>query len=359
MSSTTPEMVVRPSALIHIPEELPARFDRVQTCGQVSLFSSVFLVLTTLFSVFVIYLLNFTQIILMHEFCWDVFVTGVGVKNGLPSPQAGTAVHTMLTGIVSATVQIFFAWRVYSLRKSSIVVKIAAILIVLLALEQCASCLTAVGLYLRAGNDAAGVELLRQGTKFDQAWLIGAVICDLIIAAAMTTILVQYSRESTVARTQTLVKSLIVRSVETGTITFVVQLINLILFVLYPTNFVYMIFDRSISSLYSNALLLSLNARQTGADIHTTNWANSTHPGSHDKNSYGLTVVSGLSSSRGTGSTVPVHPVHISKHTTTDTRIDSQVGIPALIQTRATLMLTTYFKYEISKASSNDVFRRV
>ena len=44
-----------------------------------------------------------------------------------------------------------------------------------------------------------------------------------------------------VPRTQTLVKSLVVRSVETGTITFVVQLINLILFVLYPNNFIYMV----------------------------------------------------------------------------------------------------------------------
>ena len=100
---------------------------------------------------------------------------------------------------------------------------------------------------------------------------------------------------------------------------------------------------------YANALMLSLNARQTGANIHTTNWANSRPDTSGDKNSYGLTMVSGLNSSKpGPGSAVPVH---ISKQTTTDTHVDSQVG--ALVNLGMNQIADDLLKYKLSKASSN------
>jgi len=282
----------------------------------------------------------------MHEFCWDVYVTGIGVKGGVPTPQPDTAVHSMITGIIAAMVQIFFAWRVYSLRKESIIVKGVAIIIVLLAVEQCTSCVTGVGLYLHAGADIASVALLEKGTALTKAWLIGAVICDLIIATAMSTILIQYSRSSRIRQTKALVKSLIVRSVETGTMTFVFTVINLVLFLLFPNNYLYMIFDRSISKLYSNALLLSLNARQSGANISTTNWNSmdmSSSRSASNNNTFGLKVVSsaamksnrGFSSSRGTGDTIHVSKqtdVHMDEHykpsatyiAETDTHMDNQ-----------------------------------
>jgi hypothetical protein len=273
----------------------------------------------------VVYLLDFAQIILLHEFAWDVFVTGIAVKGGVPTPQVNVSVHTMITSIIAAMVQIFFAWRVYFLRRDSIIVKIVVIVILMLAVQQCTSCLTAVGLYLHAGTSESGIALLRSGSKLTQAWLIGAVICDLIIATAMTIILIQYSRASSIKRTQTLVRSLIVRSVETGTMTLLFTVLNLVLFTLLPTNYVYMVFDRSISKLYSNALLLSLNARQEkGAYNTSTNWnsidvstGNSTN---NNNNTYGLTVMSPGKFRQGFSSTGSGGGVHISKQS--DTVID-------------------------------------
>ncbi|KIK65279.1 hypothetical protein GYMLUDRAFT_82548 [Collybiopsis luxurians FD-317 M1] len=284
-----------------------------------------------------VYLLVSAQLILMHEFCWDVFVTGIGVKGGHPTPQVGTAVHTMLTGIVAGIVQIFFAWRVYSLRKKSVFIKLVAALIVLLALEQGASCVSAVALFLHAGSNSSSVALLKHGSNLDLAWLIGAVICDLIIATAMTIILIGYSRASTIPHTQTLLRRLIARSVETGTVTFVFQLINSVLFELYTNTYVYMIFDRSISSLYANALLLSLNARKFGTNVHTMSWDTTDHSsfrlgsrGDVNDTSYRLTT-------RGGGSSLPLH---ITKQTVTDTHIDRET-------------LTDSHKYPPAKAPSD------
>ncbi|KAF9260455.1 hypothetical protein L218DRAFT_962613 [Marasmius fiardii PR-910] len=269
-----------------------------------------------------IFLIITAQLLLMHEFCWDVYVTGIGIQANSPSPQVGTAVHTILTAIVSGTIQVFFAWRIYTLRRDSIIVKIIAVLIVLLALENSAACMAGSSSFLAAANSANGVDLLRRFAKLPQAWMIGAVICDLFIAAAMTTILIQYGRASSVKRTKTLVKSLILRSVETGTVTFIFTLINLVLFELYPQNYVYMIFDRPLASLYANALLVSLNARQSGANISTTNWSNIRVDSSYNTNSFGLAVVSGPH-----GYTQRSDAIHIAKQTTTQTHVDSQLQL--------------------------------
>ncbi|KAG7090014.1 hypothetical protein E1B28_011635 [Marasmius oreades] len=222
--------------------------------------------------VWVVYILDFAQIILLHMFCWDVWVTGLGIQGGVPTPQPATGAHTMMTAIISAMVQGFFAWRVYVLKRDSLVVKITAVVIVLLAFAQCISCICGVTSYLVAGRKASSVALEVELFIFTQIWMIGAVVCDLIIAVAMTWILIIYSRASRIKRTRTIVKSLILRSVETGTVTFAFTMVNLILFWIMPHNYIYMVFDRTLSKLYSNALFLSLNARESGADVSTTNW---------------------------------------------------------------------------------------
>ncbi|KAF9256094.1 hypothetical protein L218DRAFT_1081503 [Marasmius fiardii PR-910] len=260
--------------------------------------------------------MDLAQIILLHMFCWDVWVTGLAIQGGAPTPQPDTGAHTMMTGIISAMVQGFFAWRVYSLKRESPVVKVVSVLIIILALMQSVSCVAGVSLFFAAGKEAV----------FTQVWMIGAVICDLVIAVSMSWILIIYSRASNIKRTRSLVQSLILRSVETGTVTFVFTLINLILFLKMPENYIYMVFDRTLSKLYSNALFLSLNARQSGADVSTTNWSN-TRVGdhssvSHNTNSYGLTVVSRPPRFKQDTET----SIHIAKQTDTETRIDSELS---------------------------------
>ncbi|KAF9255312.1 hypothetical protein L218DRAFT_356325 [Marasmius fiardii PR-910] len=57
-------------------------------------------------------------LILLHMFCWDVWVTGLAIQGGVPTPQPDAGAHTMmsshdflrLTSTVSAMFQGFFAW---------------------------------------------------------------------------------------------------------------------------------------------------------------------------------------------------------------------------------------------------------
>ncbi|KAF9259993.1 hypothetical protein L218DRAFT_628821 [Marasmius fiardii PR-910] len=69
--------------------------------------------------------------------------------------------------------------------------------------------------------------------------------------------LIRYRRASRIRSTWPIIKARIFCSVETGTVTFAFTLINLVLFLIYTDNYLYMI-------LYSDALLLGLNARRPG-----------------------------------------------------------------------------------------------
>ncbi|KAG7089987.1 hypothetical protein E1B28_011609 [Marasmius oreades] len=261
--------------------------------------------------VWLVYIMDLTQIVLLHMFCWDVWVTGLAIQGNAPTPQPDTGAHTMMTAIISAMIQGFFAWRVYVLKRDSLIVRITAATIVLLAFTQCISCVCGVSSYYVAGKKASSVALEIELAVFTQIWMIGAVVCDLLIAVSMTWILISYNRASKVKRTRTLVKSLILRSVETGTVTFAFTMVNLILFWIMPQNYIYMVFDRTLSKLYSNALFLSLNARECGADVSTTNWVSDSTPDTTGSVS--------LDRSRIRFRSDTDEVIHIARHTVTDT----------------------------------------
>ncbi|KAG7098131.1 hypothetical protein E1B28_000102 [Marasmius oreades] len=270
--------------------------------------------------VWLVYIGDLVQLILLHMFCWDVSVTGLAVQGGAPTPQPNAGAHTMMTSVIAAMIQGFFAWRIYSLRRDSVIDKIVAVIIILLALLQCIACLLGVSLFFAVGTKAADVANLERFQLFPQIWLISSVVCDLLIAVAMSWILIAFSRASEIKRTRSILQSLILRSVETGTVTFVFTLVNLILFLKMPENYVYMVFDRTLSKLYSNALFLSLNARQSGADVSTTNWSDNT------RGSFGMVHLSSNRLSRHYGANMDT--LQITTDTVTDhteTQLDSQV----------------------------------
>ncbi|KAF9266410.1 hypothetical protein L218DRAFT_996589 [Marasmius fiardii PR-910] len=139
--------------------------------------------------------MDLAQLILLHMFCWDVWVTGLAIQGGVPTPQPDARAHTMMTGLISAMFQGFFAWRVYSLWRECVIIKIVSVLIILLALMQSMSCVAGVGLFFAAGKEAASVTLEVRLVVFTQVWMIGAVVCDLVIAVAMTWITYAIARQ--------------------------------------------------------------------------------------------------------------------------------------------------------------------
>ncbi|KIK02584.1 hypothetical protein K443DRAFT_96641, partial [Laccaria amethystina LaAM-08-1] len=94
-------------------------------------------------------------------------------------------------------------------------------------------------------------------------WLSGTFVCDFFIVATMTTMLVQAKLESSLKSTQRLLDRLILITLETGAVTLIVTLVQLIFYVKFPTNGrqqVSVMYE--LGGLYSNALLAVLNGRK-------------------------------------------------------------------------------------------------
>ncbi|PCH36443.1 hypothetical protein WOLCODRAFT_81797 [Wolfiporia cocos MD-104 SS10] len=97
---------------------------------------------------------------------------------------------TIMCGIVSATVQTFFAWRIHRLSKSRIL----------------ASCIIVVfGLFSTCCVNSV------------QVWLAGSAAADMLIAVSMVVLLLR--RKSGIARTDALINRMVRLVVETGSLT--------------------------------------------------------------------------------------------------------------------------------------------
>jgi len=161
----------------------------------------------------------------------------------------------IMAAITAAVVQIFFAWRIKILDRSSSY--ILPVTVVMLALMQ-----------LGAGT-AGGVKMHQAGIAADLgpadasliAWLVGAALNDVVIAVAMTYLLLK--ARTGVAKTDAVISSIIRLTVETGTITAALAIVDIAL-VTAPslrTTLLYQGPAPVITKLYANTLLVNLNNR--------------------------------------------------------------------------------------------------
>jgi len=211
--------------------------------------------------VYGVYVLEILQVIFILMFAWDMFVNGYGNPSVLFVITWPDAAHSMTGALIAGMVQLFFAWRVYSLRKHSLLVRGVSILIVLLGLLQTLSGIVGASLFLEASAKSSNSELAKLSSLVE-LWLISSFVCDLVVATAMTAILINYSNRSLVKSTRAMVKNLVIHSVETGTVTVAAALLDLVLFLVFPDNYLHLCINTILSKLYSNALLASLNARK-------------------------------------------------------------------------------------------------
>ncbi|OCH90786.1 hypothetical protein OBBRIDRAFT_776407 [Obba rivulosa] len=95
--------------------------------------------------------------------------------------------------------------------------------------------------------------------------LVFSIIADLTVACSQVVLL--WRRRSTVSRTNSLLRTLMLYSISTGAVTTVCALLQLITFASMPNNLVYIAFFTALPVLLFNALLATLNARQSLRDI--------------------------------------------------------------------------------------------
>ncbi|KAF8491762.1 hypothetical protein JB92DRAFT_2752710, partial [Gautieria morchelliformis] len=202
--------------------------------------------------VYGLYLLECLQVAIATRDAFETLGAGWGNLEALNNPQLIWFETPVMSGFISACVQLFFAWRVYILSKS----KLLAGLISTLAVGQGVAAIVAGVTVNNLGNVS---EVQAKAFKPTCVWLGGSAVCDIIIAGCMVYFL---SRSHTgYANTDRVLSRLVRLTVETGLMTASVATIDLILFLVFQHNSVHLIPALTLAKLYTNSLMTLFNNR--------------------------------------------------------------------------------------------------
>ncbi|KAJ7157611.1 hypothetical protein C8R43DRAFT_1182976 [Mycena crocata] len=193
-----------------------------------------------------------------HAMCightlYTTTITNYGHPERLARAPASLSAALFFSGFVGASVQGFFATRIYTFGKNLII-----------------SCICWFLSFLRMVASIAGFVFALQMTTLaqyetDYGWLlstiliIGAVV-DLIIAITLVYHLSKH-RHMAYKRTIAVMDKLIKWTIETGVITSAGGIITLVCFQTMKENYIWLGFFAVMARLFSNSLFASLNAR--------------------------------------------------------------------------------------------------
>ncbi|TFK61045.1 hypothetical protein BDN72DRAFT_965395 [Pluteus cervinus] len=195
------------------------------------------------------------QVILNAHDLFVVFGLGYGGPEVFDDVHFAWLAIPILSGIVSVTVQTFYAYRIIVLSNGKLAKVIAASIV-------------AVAIMQFAGAIATGVKTKRVGLFSElqdntftpcSIWLAGSAFCDVLIAVSMTAYL--WNSKTGFNATKVLLTKLIRLTIETGASTATFAIIDLSLFLAFPNNNYYMAPALCLSKLYSNTLMAVLNSR--------------------------------------------------------------------------------------------------
>ncbi|QRW21583.1 hypothetical protein RhiXN_06572 [Rhizoctonia solani] len=204
--------------------------------------------------VYGLFFVDCVQTALTTHNAWHFLSKGWGDLRVLSDPGWSWIAVPLLSGIVSSTVQLFFAWRIWVLSKS---IPLAG-LIVAIAIAQGLCAMYSV-CYL---NDITQIATLFPSAT---VWLGGSALCDFIITISMVTFL---ARASTgFSQTDSVITKLIRMTVETGL-----------------KNNLHMIPALALAKLYTNTLLATFNSRSVafGGSTSRTDAERSTQYGGNE-----------------------------------------------------------------------------
>jgi len=162
--------------------------------------------------------------------------------------------YTPIMGsVIGMTIQLFFCYRIWIIKSSALYLSIG---IGLISLTQAVGGVGAGAKTYIVGNEAhdGGRTILVY------MWLIGAAVADVLIAASMTFLLTNASRQNH-RQTHDLVKRIVRLIVETNTLSASVAIVGLILFAGVPGTNYFICPTMVIPGIYANTLLVTFNNR--------------------------------------------------------------------------------------------------
>ncbi|KAJ7159466.1 hypothetical protein C8R46DRAFT_1194813 [Mycena filopes] len=205
--------------------------------------------------VYGVFIVDLAQTAILTHHGWFFIIDAWGRADKFDTVPWSSTMIPILCGFVAATVQIFYAWRIWMLTTSRFV-RAVAVLIVLTALMQG---LAAIITGFDSLDNPTQTNLIRLHPEFSLQ-LGGSFACDILITVCMTYVLAKARARTFWASSETMVTNLINQVIQTGMATAVCAAVDLALFAGFPhTNFHFV--PAYILGKF-NSLMLTLNLRR-------------------------------------------------------------------------------------------------
>ncbi|KAI1794884.1 hypothetical protein LXA43DRAFT_91320 [Ganoderma leucocontextum] len=206
-------------------------------------------------------------------FVYDPLVNRFGDVDAVTKATWVFATDPAMTAIIAAFTQLFFAWRVKVLTGNYFSV--------------CSIAFSAFAQLCGGLGTSIAVGMIPEFAQFMQfkviviIWLAFSAVADVLITASLVWHL--RKNKTGMSFTDHLIDKIIRMTVQTGLVTAVCAVIDLILFLLVPSGW-HLLFNLPLSKLYTNSLLSSLNSRRgwkyDTSDIVSASHHHPEHPGS-------------------------------------------------------------------------------
>ncbi|KAJ6580186.1 hypothetical protein DFH09DRAFT_1444648, partial [Mycena vulgaris] len=202
--------------------------------------------------VYTAYTLELVHTILSTHDAFAMFGYGFADPSALTEVEFSWLAVPIMSGLVAFIGQSFYAYRVHVLSKSWFI----PILIVVVSLTS------SVGAFILGAFVFQGVifsSWYECPLIIQQVWCGASALSDIIIAVCMTYYLSKY--DMGFRQTRALVSKVVRLTIETGSLTALVALTTVTLFLTFPDRDFYATPAALMPTLYANSILVILNAR--------------------------------------------------------------------------------------------------
>ncbi|KAJ3982671.1 hypothetical protein F5890DRAFT_1528319 [Lentinula detonsa] len=215
--------------------------------------------------VYTLFTLSVTHSIIAFTWAWRFLVSGWGNPDVFLIVPWQASAHTILSGTMTMLEQLFFCWRLWAFNSKKLLIRCVVTLVIMISFMQVIASIYG-GIRAAQSATTADIEGLN---KIARVWLSGGFCGDILVATSMIIVLRFATSDAYSRRTQIVLQKLIVRSIETGSVTAIAALVVLVLFELFDTNYIYIAAAFLLCNLYSNVVLASINGRKSIASILT------------------------------------------------------------------------------------------
>ncbi|KAK0229045.1 hypothetical protein IW262DRAFT_1456338 [Armillaria fumosa] len=237
----------------------------------------------TKYLVYCVYIIELVQTILVTHDTFLMFGYGFGDMEALTAMDFKWLTVPIMSAVVACVGQGLYAFRIYLISKSRII----PVFVICLAITSSAAAIS-TGIYsFEAGSI---IELNKKKISISTGiWCCASALCDIVIAVCMAYYVSSLSlspiligndyvsklmlSDTGYRRTRMLITKLIRLTIETGSVTAAVALLNSILFFAFPHQTFYTTPALLMPKLYANTVYMVLNSRIRiigGRDTYTS-----------------------------------------------------------------------------------------